>query len=246
MQWSGQAWLGSGAIVFWGEVGDTSMHAHAAHQLFIGAEESSTIAVTLADGRSLGPTRLLAIPSGVTHRTSPVGAGARGASVYLDVDSAAGRGLGAAIADGPSTAVPPIDDWPIDPRGIVDEESASRLAGHLVGLGRGAHIHPYVTAAQRHTVAALAQSPTLAGVAAETGVSASHLSRLWRRDLGMSFNTWLRWERLREAARLIGAGANITDAAHGAGFADGAHASRVCSAMFGLSPLALTAGLTLI
>ncbi|BDD81123.1 hypothetical protein TPB0596_08860 [Tsukamurella pulmonis] len=84
---------------------------------------------------------------------------------------------------------------------------------------------------------------SLTAVAAEIGVSASHLSRLWRRDLGLAFPAWVRWSRLRAMAERVRDGASITDAAHAAGFADGAHASRVCREMFGLAPQELLAAL---
>jgi AraC-like DNA-binding protein len=45
---------------------------------------------------------------------------------------------------------------------------------------------------------------------------------------------------LGRATELVAAGASITDAAHGAGFADGAHLSRVCRRMFGIAPTDFT------
>lgn len=42
--------------------------------------------------------------------------------------------------------------------------------------------------------------------------------------------------RLVTATERLAAGVSITDAAHGAGFSDGAHFSRTFRSMFGLSP----------
>ncbi|MFT3714436.1 MAG: AraC family transcriptional regulator [Gordonia sp. (in: high G+C Gram-positive bacteria)] len=234
MAWTGNVWLGMGALAFWGEVGETAPHTHAAHQVFLGAGPASTVRAHLPD-RTLGPARRIVIPSGTPHQTSPAEPSVRGLVVWLEPDR------------WPHVDDALIDGWPGADSPMIDEAGAARIAAWVGdSRHRDPHVHDYVRRALAVTSATLTESPTLRAVSAEIGVSSSHLSRLWRQDLGMSFNTWLRWARLREAARLVGEGASITDAAHGAGFADGAHASRVCRSMFGLSPLELTSGLTLI
>lgn len=78
--------------------------------------------------------------------------------------------------------------------------------------------------------------PDLRTLAAGVGLSASRLGHLFRDELGLPYPSWRRWTRLRLALDHISAGGNLTSAAHAAGFADSAHLTRTCRAMFGLTP----------
>ncbi|MGA5215123.1 helix-turn-helix domain-containing protein [Streptomyces cinereoruber] len=68
------------------------------------------------------------------------------------------------------------------------------------------------------------------------GISPSRLGHLFAEQLGLAYPAWRRWMCLRRAVEAVRAGASLTDAAHDAGFADSAHLSRTCRAMFGLTP----------
>lgn len=50
------------------------------------------------------------------------------------------------------------------------------------------------------------------------------------------YSVWRRWLRLQHALAAVQAGASLTAAAHAAGFADSAHLTRSCRAMFGITP----------
>ncbi len=52
----------------------------------------------------------------------------------------------------------------------------------------------------------------------------------------MPYPVWRRWLRLQLALNAIQSGASLTAAAHAAGFADSAHLTRSCRAMFGITP----------
>jgi AraC-like DNA-binding protein len=67
-------------------------------------------------------------------------------------------------------------------------------------------------------------------------LSPSRFRHLWRLEMGMSVQSYLRWQRLLAALRTSAYGASLTEAAHAAGFADSAHLTRVCRATFGLPP----------
>ncbi|MGL6291134.1 MAG: helix-turn-helix domain-containing protein [Silanimonas sp.] len=86
------------------------------------------------------------------------------------------------------------------------------------------------TPGDAHPVATHAQ---LAGCAVST------FQRRFTAQAGLPWRRWRLWQRLRHAARLIGAGSALTDAAHAAGFASGAHFSDAFKATFGLPPLRL-------
>lgn len=68
------------------------------------------------------------------------------------------------------------------------------------------------------------------------GLSPSRLRHLFTEQLGLSFRACVRWPRLQAGMRVVEAGGSLTDAAHAAGCADGAHATRVYREMFGLAP----------
>lgn len=62
------------------------------------------------------------------------------------------------------------------------------------------------------------------------------MAHLFRDELGLPFRPYVLWLRLMRAAELASQGLSLTDAAHGAGFCDSAHFSRVCRRMFGIAP----------
>jgi AraC-like DNA-binding protein len=77
----------------------------------------------------------------------------------------------------------------------------------------------------------------LAQLARRAGLSERQLREVFVRDTGLSPRAYLRWRRLLRAVASIREGASLTEAAVHAGFADGAHFSRVFRAQFGMSPL---------
>ncbi|KXP12944.1 hypothetical protein AXK57_01500 [Tsukamurella pulmonis] len=217
--WTGSVHLGVGALAYDGAVGTTGRHRHAAWQLL--ALRSGTVGLTVwpPDGESSTRAGLTAfvIPAGTEHAVETVSPDAAGLTVYLDPGA-----VPLALPDAPT------------------EDDLRHLATARDGLRP---VHPYVVSALEVVSRRRSEALSLTAVAAEIGVSASHLSRLWRRDLGLAFPAWVRWSRLRAMAERVRDGASITDAAHAAGFADGAHASRVCREMFGLAPQELLAAL---
>ncbi|CAM3223685.1 AraC family transcriptional regulator [Tsukamurella hominis] len=217
--WTGSVHLGVGALAYDGAVGTTGRHRHAACQLLSLRSGTVTVTVQPPDGppRTREGVTAFVIPAGTVHAIGPVSPDAAGLTVYLDPDA-----VPAALPEAPT------------------EAELRALATARDGLRP---VHPYVRSALDVVARRRSEALSLTAVAAEIGVSASHLSRLWRRDLGLAFPAWVRWSRLRAMAEKVRDGASITDAAHAAGFADGAHASRVCREMFGLSPQQLLAAL---
>ena len=70
-------------------------------------------------------------------------------------------------------------------------------------------------------------------VANHVGLSEAHFSRLFRREMGAPPSRYRLWMRALEAARLVLEGQSVTEAAHGAGFADAAHFTRTYNALIG-------------
>ena len=73
-------------------------------------------------------------------------------------------------------------------------------------------------------------------VAAAVGVhlSESRLRHLFVEQTGLAFKTYMLWLRMVHALQIYAEGHSLTDAAHGAGFADSAHFSRIFKRTFGL------------
>lgn len=89
-----------------------------------------------------------------------------------------------------------------------------------------------------------ARDQHLAGkVSAQALAQAAHLSlsqleRLFAHQLGLPVRRLVLWRRLRIALHLALAGGTLTEAAHGAGFADSAHFSRTMKQLFGVTAAA--------
>ncbi len=73
-------------------------------------------------------------------------------------------------------------------------------------------------------------------IAAQVALSESRFSHLFSRQMCVSPRRYLVWLRLREALQLLAAGASVTHAAYGAGFADSAHLARTFRGMLGIPP----------
>jgi AraC-like DNA-binding protein len=85
-----------------------------------------------------------------------------------------------------------------------------------------------------HAAAHLDQPLTLASAAQGIHLSPSRLRHLFVEQTGLAFKTYLLWLRLVRAVHLYAQGQSLTEAAHGAGFSDSAHFSRIFRRTFGL------------
>jgi AraC-like DNA-binding protein len=78
---------------------------------------------------------------------------------------------------------------------------------------------------------------SVAQAALRVGLSESRLTHLMTETLGAPPRSWRIWLRLGRALReTLFAGANLTQAAHRAGFADSAHFTRSCKQLMGVRP----------
>ncbi|MFD0359865.1 helix-turn-helix transcriptional regulator [Nocardia sp. GCM10030253] len=97
--------------------------------------------------------------------------------------------------------------------------------------------HPAVSEVLRLLPDRLSGGPIrLAELAKTVHLSESRLAHVFSAEIGLPFRPYLRWLRLQRAIELIAAGHSLTAVAHGAGFADSAHLTRVCRSMFGAPP----------
>ena len=73
--------------------------------------------------------------------------------------------------------------------------------------------------------------------AARVGLSSSRLTHMMTDQLGAPPRKWAAWFKLTDAiAHTLFGGANLTKAAHAAGFADSAHLTRTCKQLTGVRP----------
>jgi AraC-like DNA-binding protein len=79
-------------------------------------------------------------------------------------------------------------------------------------------------------------------IAASVRLSPGRTRHLFVQETGLPFRTFVLWLRLTRALELFAGGTSLTDAAHGAGFADSAHLSRTFRRMFGIAAGSLQLG----
>jgi AraC-like DNA-binding protein len=80
---------------------------------------------------------------------------------------------------------------------------------------------------------------SLEALAALVGLSPSRLMHVFTTSVGIPLRPYLSWLRVQRAAIAIVSGVALGEAAHSAGFADGAHMSRTFRRMLGVAPSVL-------
>ncbi|HEX6541648.1 MAG TPA: helix-turn-helix domain-containing protein [Ktedonobacterales bacterium] len=127
---------------------------------------------------------------------------------------------------------------------VPDKQAGQALLSHVLTTLLGSN-HPDEAPDDPRIATALSlvtpqflvgQSQPITHLATRVHLSPSRFRHLFRHEMGMSVQSYLRWQRLLAALRTSAYGASLTEAAHTAGFADSAHLTRVCRATFGLPP----------
>ncbi|OUC96475.1 AraC family transcriptional regulator [Streptosporangium minutum] len=234
-RWAGTAMASSGLLAFTGAIGSAEPHAHAAVQVLLVLD--GEVMLTDRHGHQRR-TEAAIIPAGVRHelRAAP---GAHGLLAYLDPAHPAARAAGARIATAGDADI--VSTWQVAARPLATAAvtGPATLSGVLCSIGPTADTRgiPAVLSRALEAVPQLIDGPLLLGeLAARVGVSASRLGHLFAEHLQLPFPAWRRWARLLHAIEAVRGGATLTEAAHGAGFADSSHLTRVCHEMFGLAP----------
>lgn len=174
------------------------------------------------------------------------------AHLFVASDSQEGRKIVRELfANGPITAIPAhqLGDLPEllrvtfeDPRHDDDDLRAlgrsliARLAG---GRTDAEAPDPRITELIEWMTARLDRPVSLSDVARRLHLSPGRARHLFVQQTGLPFRTYLLWLRLVRAVEIFAGGALLTEAAHGAGFADSAHLSRTFRRMFGIAAASL-------
>jgi AraC-like DNA-binding protein len=166
--------------------------------------------------------------------------------VFLDPESQAGSAL-ARLVSGPLRVISGAERALLmgnaDARAIMQAGGAEWTRRAVQALGAAPiaaprTIHPRVRKALKLLRAATA-SKSLEALAAAVGLSPGRLMHVFTSSIGIPLRPYLTWLKLQRAAGAIASGRPLTEAAHAAGFSDGAHLSRTFRSMFGVAPSAL-------
>lgn len=100
---------------------------------------------------------------------------------------------------------------------------------------RDAAVEPRIQAVLDHLRRTPVPAPSASQLARVARLSESRLQHLFREQVGVPVRRYLLWQRILTAMSHLATGGSVTDAAHAAGFADGAHLSRVMRRMNGVA-----------
>ena len=207
--WQGTLWLAPDFAILHGAAGATDSHAHYAHQLMLSTGAPFTAEL---DG-IVHTARHLLIESLRPHAI--VAAPAFMLTIYAEPQRLSGAAL---LVAANSAGAPKLDS----------------LAAALQAQPREQLADARVQRALDQVDALLSGKVSAAAVAEAAHLSLSQLERLFSAQLGLPVRRLVLWRRLRLAIRFILLGGTLTDAAHGAGFADAAHFSRTMRSLFGV------------
>lgn len=205
--WQGEIWLATDYALFTGATGNTTPHAHYAHQLLVALGEPVQVVI---DGQPRHGDFLF-IPSLKPH--SFIGAPQTVLTIYAEPLAFSAEML--------ITGLEGCD------RNLED------MARRLEALPRRRQ-QKRVQQALDYLQSQLTDKVHAASLAGQASLSLSQLERLFHREVGLSIRRLVLWRRLYLALSLALQGMSLTQAAHAAGFADAAHFSRSMRKLFGV------------
>lgn len=245
---AGQVFIWPGRALYLGPLLDNDGHAHHALQVSVGLED--TLSLQAPPDRRWRRYLAVATAPDQPHRlrcSGPI------AQIYIDPGTSAGRTLRQQMGDarvqpvniedaaGFAAAMGQAGSGQLDPAGLLRAIDGI-IAGIIAGIDpvpRGSWIDPRVQQALTEVHASAGRRAPLPVLAGQVHLSPSRLAALFRHDIGIPLRRYLLWLRLIDAVEALAAGADLTRAAHHAGFADSAHLSRTFRRMFGMPPAVL-------
>jgi AraC-like DNA-binding protein len=247
--WAGRAFLSVGRALYLGPAGDTTPHAHHAIQVTIGLDTP----VRLRRGREDWREYDGAIVAPDTPHQLDGGWGNL-ALFYVEPESADGRrwlAPAGEIRTLPSGSVSAVRALA---RKLASRplggENASRIPADLLeclrlGPDPVAPSDQRVVNAVRKLRATSSARGSMGEIARAVGLSPRRRRHLFRRERGMSAQSYRLWVRINQACAALAGGASISAAAMDAGFSDAAHFTRTFRRTFGLAPSQIAGALTL-
>lgn len=118
-----------------------------------------------------------------------------------------------------------------------EEFLVSKLFQLLVELStKKQSISDYVKSAKNFIVSNYGNNITLTDIAHSIGVDRSYLSKLFKEQIGMTFQNYLVTTRLKKGAAFLSKGHNVSEVAFMCGYTDSASFSRAYKKHFGIPP----------
>lgn len=225
--WRGKAWISPGLGIFLGHAGSHDWHSHMAHQITVSLNGGLTVKCP----SSSVTARAICIRAGVAHQIEADEV----LSIYLDVLSDEARALPDNIGEG-ITPIEMGDTAPLrkllssaDPSAHQIREMVRRVLNMTT---------PPESDPRLQSVLAALKEPINGrqALAKRVHLSPTRFSHWFVEQTGLPLRSYRKWSRLVVALQHIAGGANLTAAAHAAGFADAAHFSRTFRELFGLDP----------
>lgn len=243
--WSGRLYLWPGRALYVGSAADTAIHSHHAAQICVGLTDDFRVRTHPTESWRRCDSAV--IPSDLAHQID--GGGALMALIYLDPESEEGRTFSATSESGFGSRQDAEQRSIFKAlRNCIDERCEIAAAAQVVDAVLGCLNPPrrprrVLDSRVDRLLPHIRERPGLRMPAAEaaalTGLSSTRFQHLFRESTGIPFRRYLLWLRLVAAVERVATGSSLTEAAHGAGFADSAHLSRSFRRMFGLTPSAL-------
>lgn len=226
-RWSGRAWVGPGIGIFLGHAAHQDRHHHQAHQIVVGIDAALTVETPL--GRLSGLA--IFIPAGLKHRLTA----GHVLSIYLDALSDEARALPVA------EAAKSMDIVPAEVAAMVEALAGPSMphvqmrarVRQMLRLADPPPSDPRIA----KVIAALQEGHRgRAAMAALVHLSPTRFSHWFVEQTGVPLRSYVKWLRLTQAVQYLAQGGRLTEAAHGAGFADSAHFSRTFRMLLGIDP----------
>lgn len=206
--WQGQMQVASDFVLMQGSVGETSLHAHFAHQFLL--SPGAPLRVQLDD--VLLQAESVFIPSLQEHAIPE--ASPQAFTVFVEPLA--------------------VDVALLQQQLALAQPSLQALAAAVRRARQPARLDARIVDALAALDFLLAEKVSAHDLAQRASLSLSQLERLFGDQVGLPVRRLVLWRRLRIAILLALAGHTLTDAAHEAGFADAAHFSRTMRSMFGV------------
>lgn len=243
VSWEGASLWAFGMRDAQGRYPKTEPHAHHAVQITLALRGG----VVLESGERRVSGDMVAVAPDTEH-TFEAAEGGAVAHLFVDPDARAGRTLQRTLfADAPLVLLPASRFAEFAARLLADLEAFEGAGATMLALGRSllAELVPESERDERPearvrrmsawAASRLDKPVSLEEAAAHVGLSSGRARHLFVESTGLPFRTYLLWLRLTKAVDLVSEGASLTDAAHGAGFADSSHLSRTFRRMFGVT-----------
>ena len=236
--WTGKAFIRPGYAVFHGTAGDHARHRHHAVQVVIGLHGPVELWAE-SPGALLVPGAVIAAdcPHQIASGPNPV------LLLYLERESALGRVLdnwcarsAKPLSQDQSRKLTSLLNNPVEIGPQVIGQVLTAIMGSTPTKTHEAFSDERIARSLATLPHPLPESVTVANLAKHVGLSSSRYAHLFRAHTGMPLRPYLRWLRLQQALAEVAGGANLTEAAYAAGFADSAHLSRSFRRTFGIRP----------